>query len=73
LFNLGSAALGLLFAPQLAQLAVTISGNSVGRQVANAQMLFNILGVILVIVFLPIISRFLARFISDNKADLERQ
>lgn len=74
LFNLGSAALGILFAPQLAQLAQTISGGGdVGRQVANAQMLFNILGVILVIGFLPIISRLLERFIPDSQADLERR
>lgn len=73
-FNLISAALGILFAPQLVQLAQAISGDGgVGRQVANAQMLFNILGVILVIGFLPAIARILTRLIPDKQADLERR
>lgn len=73
LFNIGSAALGVIFVPQLIQLSESISGAGVGRQVANAQMLFNILGVILVIGFLPIIASLLERLIPDNQADLERR
>jgi phosphate:Na+ symporter len=74
LFNLFSVALGIIFAPQLVQLAQTISGGGgVGRQVANAQMLFNILGVVIVIGFLPIIARLLAKLIPETQADLERQ
>ena len=74
LFNLGSAILGIIFAPQLVQLAQLISGGAgVGRQVANAQMLFNILGVVLVIGFLPAIAYLLARLVPDNQADFERQ
>jgi phosphate:Na+ symporter len=74
LFNLVSASLGILFAPQLVKLALAISGGAgVGRQVANAQMLFNILGVVLVIGFLPVISNVLAKFIPDTQADIERR
>jgi phosphate:Na+ symporter len=74
LFNLFSVGLGIIFAPQLVQLAQTISGGGgVGRQVANAQMLFNILGVVIVIGFLPIIARLLAKLIPETQADLERQ
>jgi len=74
LFNLVTASLGILFAPQLAQLAQAISGGSgVGRQVANAQMLFNILGVVLVIGFLPIVARLLEKLIPETEADLERR
>jgi phosphate:Na+ symporter len=74
LFNLVSAILGIIFAPQLVQLAQAISGGAgVGRQVANAQMLFNILGVVLAIGFLPAIANLLARLIPDNQADFERQ
>ncbi|BAZ44248.1 putative transporter [Chondrocystis sp. NIES-4102] len=74
LFNLISAALGIVFAPQLVQLAQAISGDGgVGRQVANAQMLFNILGVVLVIGFLPAVARILTRLIPDKQADLERR
>jgi phosphate:Na+ symporter len=74
LFNLISAILGIIFAPQLVQLAQAISGGAgVGRQVANAQMLFNILGVVLAIGFLPVIANLLTRLIPDNQADFERQ
>ncbi|MGL5943524.1 MAG: Na/Pi cotransporter family protein [Waterburya sp.] len=74
LFNLTSAAIGIIFAPQLVQLSEMISGEGgVGRQVANAQMLFNILGVVLVIGFLPAIATILTRLIPDNQADLERR
>jgi phosphate:Na+ symporter len=73
-FNLLSAGLGILFTPQLVQLAETFSGGAgVGRQVANAQMLFNILGVVLAIGFLPVIAHALARLIPDTPADLERR
>jgi phosphate:Na+ symporter len=74
LFNLVSATLGILFIPQLVQLAQVISGGGgVGRQVANAQMLFNILGVVLAIGFLPVIANVLAKLIPETQADLERR
>ncbi|MBW4572932.1 MAG: Na/Pi symporter [Tolypothrix carrinoi HA7290-LM1] len=74
LFNLFTVAVGILFAPQLVQLAQVISGKGgVGRQVANAQMLFNILGVAIVIGFLPIIATLLAKLIPETQADRERQ
>jgi phosphate:Na+ symporter len=74
LFNLVSATVGIIFAPQLVQLAQVISGGGgVGRQVANAQMIFNILGVVLLIGFLPIVTRLLERLVPDSQADLERE
>lgn len=74
LFNLVSATLGIIFAPQLVQLAQVISGGGgVGRQVANAQMIFNILGVVLLIGFLPMVTHLLERLVPDSQADLERQ
>ncbi|MGI2908679.1 Na/Pi cotransporter family protein [Tolypothrix sp. VBCCA 56010] len=74
LFNLFTVAVGILFAPQLVQLAQTISGKGgVGRQVANAQMLFNILGVAIVIGFLPLIATLLTKLIPETEADRERQ
>ncbi|MBD2107030.1 Na/Pi symporter [Nodosilinea sp. FACHB-13] len=73
LFNLSSAAVGILLAPQLAQLAQTISGDDVGRQIANAQMLFNIIGAAAVIGFLPIIARALEKLVPETDADRERQ
>lgn len=72
-FNLGSAILGILFAPQLAQLAQAISGDDVGRQVANAQMLFNIVGVVAIVGFLPVIAKVLERLVPETQGDRERQ
>jgi phosphate:Na+ symporter len=72
LFNLASAALGILLAPQLGQLAQSISGNDVGRQVANAQMLFNIIGVVAVIGFLPIVAKLLEKLVPETQADRDR-
>lgn len=74
LFNLLSVAVGIIFAPQLVQLAQAVSGGGgVGRQVANAQMLFNILGVVIVIGFLPVIARILEKLIPETQADKERR
>ncbi|KAM3095697.1 Na/Pi cotransporter family protein [Phormidesmis sp. 146-35] len=73
LFNLASALVGILLAPQLAQLAQAVSGSDVGRQIANAQMMFNIVGVVAVIGFLPIIARTLEKLIPETEADRQRQ
>jgi len=64
-FNLISAIVGIIFAPLLAQLVLGISGDNVGRQIANAQIIFNLIGVTAVILFLPIIARGLERLIPD--------
>lgn len=69
LFNIITAGLGLLFAGQLAQLAQSISfGADVPRQIANAQLIFNVLGVALFIGFTPLISRALQTVIPDVKS-----
>lgn len=74
LFNLLSATIGIIFAAQLAQLAQFVSGGGdVGRQIANAQMLFNLIGVAAVIGFVPFIVRGLERLIPTTQADVERQ
>lgn len=66
LFNVGSAILGIIFAPLLVQLVQAISGGAgIGRQVANAQILFNLFGVAVVILFLPMIARLLEKLIPD--------
>lgn len=72
LFNLASAAIGILLAPQLAQLTQAVSGEDVGRQVANAQMLFNIIGVVAVVGFLPLIAHSLEKLIPETEADRQR-
>jgi phosphate:Na+ symporter len=74
LFNISSAIVGIIFARQLADLAVAVSGGGgVGRQIANAQLIFNLIGVALVVCFLPIIARGLEKLIPDTQDDRERQ
>jgi phosphate:Na+ symporter len=70
LFNLLTALLGLLAAPLLLQLVLAVSpGAGVGRQVANAQMLFNLLGVAAVLLFVPAIARGLLWLMPDRATD----
>ncbi|KYC43736.1 Na/Pi-cotransporter [Scytonema hofmannii PCC 7110] len=70
LFNLVSAILGIIFAPLLVQLVLAISsGAGVGRQVANAQIIFNLIGVAVVIMFLPAIARLLQKLVPDTNDD----
>lgn len=74
LFNVTTAAVGILFAAQLAQLAQSISGGAgVGRQIANAQVIFNVLGVVLVIGFLPLIARGLEKLIPGGKSEQQAE
>lgn len=73
-FNLLSAILGIIFAPLLVQLVLAVSGSAgVGRQVANAQILFNGIGVAVMVIFLPAIAQILQRFIPDTENDLKLQ
>jgi phosphate:Na+ symporter len=73
LFNLTSAIIGIIFAPQLAQLVLAISGDNVGRQIANAQVIFNLIGVAAVIGFVPLIVRGLEKLIPDRKLKQQAQ
>jgi phosphate:Na+ symporter len=73
LFNLTSAIIGIIFAPQLAQLVLAISGDNVGRQIANAQVIFNVIGVAAVIGFVPLIVRGLEKLIPDRKLKQQAQ
>lgn len=74
LFNLISAILGIIFAPLLVQLVLSVSaGAGVGRQIANAQVIFNLIGVAVVILFLPMIARLLERLIPDVAGDRQLQ
>lgn len=74
LFNLVSAILGIIFAPLLVQLVLSVSvGAGVGRQIANAQVIFNLIGVAVVILFLPAIARLLERLIPDVPGDRQLQ
>ena len=69
LFNVVSATLGIIFAPLLVQLVLSVSGGGVGRQIANAQILFNLIGVVAIIPFLPIVAQLLQRLIPNVPGD----
>ncbi|MBD2104992.1 Na/Pi cotransporter family protein [Leptolyngbya sp. FACHB-261] len=72
-FNVVTATIGIAFAAQLAQLVESISsGAGVGRQIANAQIIFNVLGVLLFIGLIPLIARSLEKLVPDAKQS-ERQ
>jgi phosphate:Na+ symporter len=74
LFNTIAAAVGIAFAAQLAQLAQWVSGGAgAGRQIANAQLIFNVLGVAVVIWFIPAIARSLQMVIPDGESHPDRQ
>jgi phosphate:Na+ symporter len=68
-FNLVTAFVGVALArPFVSFVHYVSAGADVGRQVANAQMIFNIAGVSLVLPFLPWIARALERLIPDTEA-----
>jgi phosphate:Na+ symporter len=69
-FNLVTAALGLLLISRFVTLVQWISGDaSVGRQIAHAQVLFNVLGVLLFIGFVPLIARALTALLPDQRKE----
>lgn len=49
------------------------AGDDIARQIANAQVIFNILGVVLVIGFLLLIARGLKKLIPDKKGDRQAE
>ncbi len=67
-FNIVTAALGVLLIEQLAALARALpGGDSVPRQIANAHVAFNVLGVALFIALTPSIARALERIVPDDR------
>ena len=76
IFNIVTAAVGILFATQLAGLALWVSKmvgaeNDVALQIANAQLIINLLGVAIVNTFLPWIARGLEILIPKGKNETE--
>jgi phosphate:Na+ symporter len=68
LFNLASAVIGVALAPLFVRFVQMISGDAgVGRQIANAQMIFNVVGVAVVLPFLPAIARALERLLPERR------
>jgi phosphate:Na+ symporter len=75
-FNLLAACVGVALAPAFVNGVNYVSGDaSVGHKIANAQMIFNCVGVALVLPFLSPIARLLERVIPDaaRNAQAERK
>lgn len=65
-FNVITAAIGVLLIDQLAYLATALPGGDVlPRQIANAHMAFNVLGVAVFIGFTPLIAKLLVTILPD--------
>jgi phosphate:Na+ symporter len=72
-FNIVTATLGVVFIEQLAGLAQLLpGGGSVPRQIANAHVAFNVLGVALFIGFTPQVARLLEYAIPSREQDATR-
>lgn len=70
IFNLTSAALGLLVLGPLGAVAGLLpGGGDLPRQIANAHVLFNVFGVLLFVAFVPMIASVLQRAIPDAGGD----
>lgn len=66
-FNLVSLTMGLLLIVPFTALVNFVSGSSsLARHIANAHVLFNILGVLLFVAFIPILSKLLVKIIPEK-------
>lgn len=69
-FNLFSIVLGLLLIKPFTALVQTLSaGAPAGRQLANAHVFFNVIGVLLIVGFVPFIATRLEQWLPDNHAE----
>lgn len=69
LFNICTIILGMLLLPFFTQLILYVSkGASLSQTVANAHMLFNGLGVLLMLPFVPVYEKFLTRLFPDKSS-----
>jgi phosphate:Na+ symporter len=68
LFNITTVIIGIILINPFINLVAIISGNTpLARQIANAHVLFNVLGVLLFAGFIPVISKVLSRIIPDKR------
>lgn len=67
MFNIVSVIIGIILINPLINLVTIISGEAtLARQIANAHVLFNVLGVLLFVAFIPLISKMLSKIIPDK-------
>ena len=74
LFSISTILVGLVFLPYFTQLVVIISKNaSASQTIANAHMLFNGLGVLIMVPLLPVFDKLLHRLAPDKKVTAATQ
>jgi phosphate:Na+ symporter len=67
-FNINSILLGIALLPYFTHLVLYVSqGTSMERTIANAHVLFNVLGVVIMLPFLPLYERFLEGLVIGRK------
>lgn len=67
-FNINTILLGMFLLPYFTQLVLYLSeGASIQRTIANAHVLFNVLGVVVMLPFLPLYERFLEGLVFSRK------
>ena len=72
-FNINSILLGIALLPWFTQLVLYLSqGASMERTIANAHMLFNVLGVVIMLPFLPLYEKFLDGLIFSRRVKAGR-
>ena len=73
IFNIITITLGVIFLPAFIKLVLWISGSvSIEQRVANAHMLFNALGVIIMIPFVHWLERFMKKLVPDRRTSVKR-
>lgn len=70
LFNVITVSIGLLFANQLAAAGqwLAFGSDNVGRQIANAHVLFNVAGALAFVGLVPMVAKILTRLIPDRRS-----
>ena len=70
LFNVITVSIGLLFANQLAAAGqwLAFGSDNVGRQIANAHVLFNVAGALAFVGLVPMVAKILTRIIPDRRS-----
>jgi phosphate:Na+ symporter len=67
LFNLASIIAGLLLFKPFVAMILNISGNSsLQQKIANAHIIFNILGVVLFVFFIPVFEKALNKLLPER-------
>jgi len=67
IFNFITILLGIIFLSAFTKLVLSVSGNaSISQKIANAHMLFNALGVLILVPFVPLLERLMKKLVPSK-------